>query len=57
MLFRSSRFVTYGVELAGAARNYQERLLDADGVREWCDGARTEPEFVAADEPYAEPPG
>jgi glutathione S-transferase len=31
----ASRFVTYGVELKGAARGYQLALLDSPGVREW----------------------
>ena len=52
----ASRFVTYGVELKGAARDYQRALLDSPGVRDWSAAAMQETEFVAEDEPYAKPP-
>jgi len=52
----ATRFVTYGVELAGAAREYQKALLDSPGVRAWAANAVTETEFVAEDEPYATAP-
>jgi glutathione S-transferase len=51
----ATRFVTYGVELKGAARAYQQALLEAPGVRAWCADAVQETEFVAEDEPYAAP--
>jgi glutathione S-transferase len=51
----ATRFVTYGVELKGAARSYQQALLDSPGVRAWSAGAVKETEFVAEDEPYAPP--
>lgn len=52
----ATRFVTYGVELKGAARAYQEALLDSPGVKAWSADAVKETEFVAEDEPYAPPP-
>jgi len=53
----ATRFVTYGVELKGAASEYQKTLLDSPGVRAWSADAVKETEFVAQDEPYATPPG
>lgn len=52
----ATRFVTYGVELKGAARAYQQALLDSPGVRAWSAEAVKETEFVAEDEPYATAP-
>ena len=52
----ATRFVTYGVELTGAAREYQEALLDSAGVKAWAAGAAKETDFVAEDEPYATAP-
>ena len=52
----ATRFVTYGVELDGAAREYQQALLDSPGVKAWSADAVKETEFVAEDEPYATPP-
>ncbi len=52
----ATRFVTYGVELAGAAREYQQALLDSAGVKAWSADAAKETEFVAEDEPYASAP-
>ncbi|MFP5249141.1 MAG: glutathione S-transferase [Acidobacteriota bacterium] len=49
----ATRLVTYGVELAGAARDYQEALLASPAVRDWSADAVKETEFVAEDEPYA----
>ncbi len=51
----ATRFVTYGVTLAGTAKEYQAALLDAPAVKEWGVAAVQETEFVAADEPYAAP--
>jgi glutathione S-transferase len=53
----ASRLVTYGVELQGAARRYQQALLESPGVKAWSADAVRETEFVAEDEPYATPPG
>mgnify|MGYP001327094480 CR=1 FL=1 len=52
----ATRFVTYGVELTGAAREYQQALLASPGVKAWSADAVKETEFVAEDEPYATPP-
>lgn len=52
----ATRFVTYGVELAGLAREYQQALLDSPGVQAWSADAVRETEFVAEDEPYADAP-
>jgi len=51
----ATRFATYGVELEGSAREYQQALLDSPGVRAWSADAAKETEFVAEDEPYANP--
>lgn len=50
-----SRFVTYGVRLEGEARAYQETLLGTASYAAWREAALEETEFVAADEPYAQP--
>ena len=47
------RFQTYAVELPAVARAYCEAVRNAAAVREWCEGALRETEFVAEDEPYA----
>jgi glutathione S-transferase len=52
----ATRFVTYGVELDSAARDYQQALLESPGVKAWSADAVKETEFVAEDEPYAAPP-
>jgi glutathione S-transferase len=52
----ATRLVTYGVELKGAAKDYQRALLEAPGVKAWSADAVKETEFVAEDEPYATPP-
>ncbi|MSQ48817.1 MAG: glutathione S-transferase family protein [Betaproteobacteria bacterium] len=52
----ATRLVTYGVELTGAAREYQQQLLESPGVQAWSAAAVQETEFVAEDEPYANPP-
>jgi glutathione S-transferase len=46
------RFQTYGVEVPPLARAYCEAVQALPAVREWCDAARRETEFVAEDEPY-----
>ena len=52
----ATRLVTYGVELKGAAREYQQTLLDSPAVKTWSADAIKETEFVAIDEPYASAP-
>ena len=52
----ATRFVTHGVALKGAAKEYQRVLLDSPAVKAWSADAVKETEFVAEDEPYAIPP-
>jgi glutathione S-transferase len=52
----ATRLVTYGVELQGSARAYQQALLDSPAVKAWSAEAVKETEFVAEDEPYATAP-
>ena len=47
------RFQTYAVKLPPAAQGYCEAVQALAAVREWCEAARRETEFVAADEPSA----
>ena len=49
----ASRFVTYGVNINGKARAYQEALLNTQSMQAWTEAALKETEFVAMDEPYA----
>ena len=44
------RFVTYGVELAGAARDYVATVEAYPPVREWIDAAKTETEVIESSE-------
>jgi glutathione S-transferase len=48
-----TRFETYAVALPPVAQAYCEAVRALPAMREWCDAARRETEFVAADEPYA----
>ncbi len=48
-----TRFETYAVALPPVARAYADAVRALPAVREWCEAARRETEFVAADEPYA----
>ena len=52
----ATRFVTYEVDLKGAAQKYQKTLLDSPAVKAWSADAVKETEFVAEDEPYAARP-
>lgn len=52
----ATRFVTYAVELMGAAKDYQLALLASPAVKAWSADAIKETEFFADDEPYASPP-
>jgi glutathione S-transferase len=49
----ATRFVTYGVQLAGEAHAYQQALLEHPAVMEWTAAALEEAGFYAPDEPYA----
>ncbi|HUQ73615.1 MAG TPA: glutathione S-transferase family protein [Burkholderiales bacterium] len=50
------RFHAYAVELPRIAQDYCNAVQALAAVREWCDGARRESEFVAEDEPYSTNP-
>lgn len=52
----ATRFVTYEVELKGAAKEFHEALLNSPAVKAWSADAVKETEFFAADEPYATAP-
>jgi glutathione S-transferase len=47
------RFHAYAVQLPRVAQEYCEAVQALAAVREWCNAARRETEFVAEDEPYA----
>jgi glutathione S-transferase len=47
-----SRFVTYGVTAAGAARDYMNAVLALPAMQAWIRDARAEGIFIAEDEPY-----
>ena len=49
----ATRFSTYAVGLPSIAQRYASALLALPSVRQWCEAARAETEFVPADEPYA----
>ena len=53
----ATRFRTYDVSLPPVARAYCDALLALPSVTAWCEAGRRETAFVAADEPYAQPPG
>jgi glutathione S-transferase len=46
------RFHAYAVEVPRAAQDYCDAVQALASVREWCQAARRETEFVAEDEPY-----
>ncbi len=48
-----SRFLTYDVRLAGALQQYSQAVLELPAMKEWYAAGAAEPEFLAADEPYA----
>ena len=50
------RLATYGVACGPVTARYCEAMKRAPGVRAWIEGALAETQFVAEDEPYAEPP-
>ena len=47
------RFHAYAVKVPRVAQEYCEAVQALAAVREWCDAARRETDFVAEDEPYA----
>src|SRR5262245_31707775 len=48
------RFQAYAVKVPRVAQEYCETVRALAAVKEWCEAARHETEFVAADEPYAQ---
>jgi glutathione S-transferase len=48
-----TRFQTYEVSLPNEAQAYCDAVLALRAVREWCEAACRETEFVPGDEPYA----
>ena len=52
----ATRFITYGIDLEGAAKTYHQALLSSRAVQAWNAEALIETEFYAADEPYASAP-
>jgi glutathione S-transferase len=48
------RFHAYAVQVPRVAQEYCEAVKALAAVREWCNAARRETEFVAEDEPYAQ---
>jgi glutathione S-transferase len=48
------RFHAYAVQVPRVAQEYCEAAQALAAVREWCNAARRETEFVAEDEPYAQ---
>ncbi|MBX3671453.1 MAG: glutathione S-transferase family protein [Burkholderiales bacterium] len=50
------RFQTYAVPCGSVAARYCEAVRALPAVTAWNEGALAETEFVAEDEPYAEPP-
>ncbi|MBA4284362.1 MAG: glutathione S-transferase [Xanthomonadaceae bacterium] len=52
----AARFVTYAVALPPACAAYVARLQALPAMVEWNAAAATETEWVAADEPYSDPP-
>ncbi len=44
------RFVTYGVELSGAARRYVDTMLGNDSIKAWIEAACRETEIIPGDE-------
>jgi glutathione S-transferase len=50
------RFQTYAVPCGSVASRYCEAVKATPAVMAWAEGALAETEFVAEDEPYAEPP-
>ncbi len=47
-----ARLRTYAPALPDFAEDYVGRVLAAPAVAQWCDAARAEHDYIAADEPY-----
>jgi glutathione S-transferase len=51
-----ARLATYEVSVPGQIRDYMEAIMDLEGMREWCDAARAEHDFLPDEEPYRKAP-
>ncbi|NLD69394.1 MAG: hypothetical protein GX644_11350, partial [Limnobacter sp.] len=50
------RFRTYGVPLDAVSADYAARIVQAQGIAEWIEGALAEKDFRAFEEPYRSAP-
>jgi glutathione S-transferase len=50
-----ARIATYGLAVGASSQAYVERLHALPSMREWCEAARAEQDFLAVDEPYRTP--
>jgi glutathione S-transferase len=50
-----ARVATYDLPVGASSRAYIDRLLALPSMREWCEAARAEHDFLAVDEPYRTP--
>lgn len=51
-----SRLLTYEVSVPAQIRDYMEAIMDLGAMREWCDAARAEHDFLPDEEPYRKAP-
>ncbi len=51
-----ARLATYEVSVPSQIRDYMEAIMDLEGMREWCDAARAEHDFLPEEEPYRKAP-
>ncbi len=47
-----SRLATYEVSVPSQIRDYMEAIMGLEGMREWCDAARAEHDFMPDEEHY-----
>ncbi len=50
-----ARIATYGLAVGASSRAYVERVHALPSMREWCEAARAESDFLVEDEPYRQP--
>ncbi len=51
-----SRLATYEVSVPAQIRDYLEAVMDLGAMREWCDAARAEHDFMPGEEHYRKAP-
>lgn len=51
-----SRIYSYGLPVSEASRGYVQHMLGLPAMRQWCDDAREEHDFLPEDEPYRHAP-